>query len=83
MCQQKYGCVDQHGFYRQIRPEYVVFLKIYSKLLDSVKISRRGLCKNKWELMTDTRKKWFKAGTVFGMVPDGVPSEKTEKFSNF
>ena len=33
--------------------------------------------------MTDTRKRWFKVGTVFGMVPNGVPSEKTEKFSNF
>ena len=26
--------------------------------------------------MTDTRKKWFKVGAVFGTVPDGVPSEK-------
>ena len=33
--------------------------------------------------MTDARKKWFKVGTALGMVPDGVPSEKTEKFSNF
>ena len=33
--------------------------------------------------MTDTRKRWFKVGTVFGTVPDGVPSEKTKKFSNF
>ena len=33
--------------------------------------------------MTDTRKRWFKVGTALGMVPDGVPSEKTEKFSNF
>ena len=32
--------------------------------------------------MTDTRKRWFKEGIVFGMVPDDVPSEKTEKFSN-
>ena len=30
--------------------------------------------------MTDTRKRWFKVGTVFGTVPDGVPSEKTENF---
>ena len=33
--------------------------------------------------MTDTRKRWFKVGTVFGTVPDGVPSEKTEKFFEF
>ena len=33
--------------------------------------------------MTDTRKRWFKVGAVFGTVPNGVPSEKTEKFSNF
>ena len=33
--------------------------------------------------MTDTSKRWFKVGTVFGMVPEGVLSEKTEKFSNF
>ena len=33
--------------------------------------------------MTDTRKRWIKVGTALGMVPDGVPSEKTEKFSNF
>ena len=33
--------------------------------------------------MTDTRKRWIKVCTVLGMVLDGVPSEKTEKFSNF
>ena len=33
--------------------------------------------------MTDTRKRWIKVGTALGMVPDGVPSEKTEKFLNF
>ena len=33
--------------------------------------------------MTDTRKRWFKEGIVFGTVPDDVPSEKTEKFLNF
>ena len=33
--------------------------------------------------MTDTRKRWFKVGTVFGRVPDGVLSEKTKKNSNF
>ena len=33
--------------------------------------------------MTDTRKRWIKVGTVLGMVLDGVPSEKTEKCSNF
>ena len=33
--------------------------------------------------MTDTRKRWFRVGTVFGTVPNGVPSEKMEKFSNF
>ena len=33
--------------------------------------------------MTDTRKRWIKVGTALGMMPDGVPSEKTEKISNF
>ena len=33
--------------------------------------------------MTVIRKRWFKVGTVFGMVLDGVPSEKTKKISNF
>ena len=33
--------------------------------------------------MTDTRKRWFKVGTVFGMVPDGVPSEKMKKKFEF
>ena len=33
--------------------------------------------------MTGTRKRWIKVGTVLGMVPDGVLSEKTEKFLNF
>ena len=33
--------------------------------------------------MTDTRKRWIKVGTVLGMVPDGVPSEKMEKIFNF
>ena len=33
--------------------------------------------------MTDTRKRWFTVGTAFGTVLDGVPSEKTKKFSNF
>ena len=33
--------------------------------------------------MADTRKGWIKVGTVLGMVPDGVLSEKTEKFLNF
>ena len=33
--------------------------------------------------MTGTRKRWIKVGTALGMVLDGVPSEKTEKFSNF
>ena len=33
--------------------------------------------------MTDTRKRWIKVGTALGTVPDGVPSEKTEKFLNF
>ena len=45
MCQYKYGCVNQHRFYRRIKPEYAVFLKIYDKSLDSVKISRHGLVK--------------------------------------
>ena len=33
--------------------------------------------------MTDTKERWIKVDTVLGMVPDGVLSEKTEKFSNF
>ena len=33
--------------------------------------------------MSDTKEKWVKVGTALGMVPGGVPSEKTEKFSNF
>ena len=33
--------------------------------------------------MTNTRKRWIKVGTALGMVPDGVLSEKTEKFLNF
>ena len=33
--------------------------------------------------MTDTRKRWFKVGTVFGTVPDGVPSEKMKKNYKF
>ena len=33
--------------------------------------------------MTNTGKRWIKVGTALGMVPDGVLSEKTEKFSNF
>ena len=33
--------------------------------------------------MTVTRKRWFKVGTALGTVPDGVPSEKTEKILNF
>ena len=43
MCQQKCGCVNQSGIYQQIKPEYVVFLKIYDGLLDGVKISRPDL----------------------------------------
>ena len=30
--------------------------------------------------MIDTKEGWIKVGTVLGMVPGGVPSEKTEKF---
>ena len=45
MCQQNNGCVNQHGFYQRIKLGYVVFLKMYSKLLEGVKISRRGLVK--------------------------------------
>ena len=33
--------------------------------------------------MTDTKERWIEAGTMIGMVPDGVPSEKTENFSIF
>ena len=33
--------------------------------------------------MTDTKEGWIKVGTALGMVPGGVPSKKTEKFSNF
>ena len=43
MCQRKYGCVNQRGFYQQIKPECVVFLKMYDGLLDGVEISRHGL----------------------------------------
>ena len=56
---------------------------MYDGLLDSVKISRRGLVRISENLMTDYKKRWFRVGTAFGTVPDGVPSEKTEKFSNF
>ena len=34
-------------------------------------------------LMTDTKEGWIKVGTALGMVLGDVPSEKTEKFSNF
>ena len=34
-------------------------------------------------LMTDTKEGWIKVGTVLTMVPGDVPSQKTEKFSNF
>ena len=30
--------------------------------------------------MTDTKEEWIKVGTVLGMMPGGMPSEKTEKF---
>ena len=30
--------------------------------------------------MTDTKEGWIKVGTVLGMVPGGMPGEKTEKF---
>ena len=43
MCQQKYGCVIPSGISQQIKPEYVVFLKIYDGLLDGVEISRHDL----------------------------------------
>ena len=33
--------------------------------------------------MTDTRKRWIKVGTVLGMVPDGVWSEKRKIFEFF
>ena len=33
--------------------------------------------------MTDTKEEWIKVGTALGTVPGGVPSEKTQKFSNF
>ena len=33
--------------------------------------------------MTDTKEGWIKVGTALSMVPGDVPSEKTEKFSNF
>ena len=33
--------------------------------------------------MTDTKEEWIKVGMALSMVPGGVPSEKTEKFSNF
>ena len=33
--------------------------------------------------MTDTKERWIKVGTVLGMVPDGVPSEKNGKIFKF
>ena len=34
--------------------------------------------------MSYTKEEWIKVGTVLGMVPGGVPSEKKmEKFSTF
>ena len=33
--------------------------------------------------MTDTKERWIKVGTALGMVPDGVPSEKTKKIFKF
>ena len=33
--------------------------------------------------MTNIRNGWFKVGTVFGTVLDGVPSEKMKKILNF
>ena len=33
--------------------------------------------------MTDTRKRWFKVGTAFGTVPNGMPSEKNRKIFKF
>ena len=29
--------------------------------------------------MTNTKERWIEVGMVLGTVPDGVPSEKTEK----
>ena len=39
MRQQKYGFVNQRGFYQQIKPECVV-LMMYDGFLDGVKISQ-------------------------------------------
>jgi len=33
--------------------------------------------------MSNTKEEWIKVGTVLGMMPGGMPSEKMEKFSNF
>ena len=33
--------------------------------------------------MTDTKEEWIKVGTVLGMVPGGVPSEKNRKIFKF
>ena len=33
--------------------------------------------------MTNTKERWIQVGTALSMVPDGVPSEKTENFLNF
>ena len=33
--------------------------------------------------MTDTKEEWIKVGTVLGMVPGDVLSEKTEKIFKF
>ena len=43
MCQQKYGCVNQRGFYQQNKAGMCGFLKMYDGLLDGVEISRRDL----------------------------------------
>ena len=30
--------------------------------------------------MSNTKEEWIKVGTVLGMMPGGMPGEKTEKF---
>ena len=51
--------------------------------LDSTKIFLMWFDEGEWELMTDTKERWIKVGTVLGMMPDDVLSKKMGKFSNF
>ena len=76
MCQQKYGYVNQRRFYQQVKPEYVVFDDFWRISWRNQNFLTR-IKGNKWELLTDW---WIKVGIVLGMMPGGMPGEKTEKF---